>query len=89
MERLSCVHGRVFNNYLEINNRRFDNECVKSQATSGVAMLPALIRIRSLRRLCVGFWKFQIIVKIFSTFESILSYVSIVTTSHPSSHIAP
>lgn len=51
MERLSCVHGRVFNNYLEINNRRFDNECVKSQSqtNSGVAKLDAFIRLWSLR----------------------------------------
>ena len=49
MERLSCVHGRVFNNYLEINNRRFGNECVKSQSqgNSGVAKLGAFIRLWS------------------------------------------
>lgn len=51
MEGLSCVHGRVFNNYLQINNRRFDNECVKSQSQtkSGVEKLDAFIRLWSLR----------------------------------------
>lgn len=45
MERLSCVHGRRFHRnlsiHLEINNRRFGNECVKSQSQthSGVAKL--------------------------------------------------
>lgn len=35
MERLSCVHGRVFKkNYLEINIRRSGNEFVKSQSQS-------------------------------------------------------
>lgn len=43
MERLSCVHVRVFKNYLEIDSRRFGNECVKSQSqtSSRVAKLDA------------------------------------------------
>lgn len=46
MEGLSCVDGRVFNNYLEINNRRFGNECVKSESrtNSGVAKPGSFIR---------------------------------------------
>lgn len=45
MERLSCVHGRVFKNYLEINIRRSGNEFVKSQlqTSSCVAKLDAFI----------------------------------------------
>lgn len=81
IEKLSCVHGRVFNNYLEINNRRFDNECVKSQSqtNSGVAKLGTSITLWSLRCLHraskLDIWifvRFRLLYKIFSTLSQVL-----------------
>lgn len=34
-EGLSCVDGRVFNNYLGINDSRFGNECVQNTDERG------------------------------------------------------
>lgn len=64
--------GEGVHNYLEINNRRSDNECVKSQSqtNSSVAELDASITLFALSGVSTrhrGLWKFWVAVRIFCT----------------------